>query len=245
MPRTKTYSNFINDFSAQCAWSPGNSPSGLQEEQWIRSELNLGLRHALLSDPLPDTSLWEQRTVDANKVLRYRSTGFTHTEKFWLITDADPYTNNSVAVVNGIQVSNGILVPDAVASTSQYWCLITPEIHEFNGPNYDNATAYTVDQIVFYPVTGEYYRCLAATTGNLPTNTSFWVALTIPSVVYKYLLFSTVGKHKLSRKEEDAAYWIQTAVDELALEKLNASRNLYSLPITTHINYLNIQSRNI
>lgn len=41
---------------------------------------------------------------------------------------------------------------------------------------YDNATAYVLDDIVFYQ--GSMYRCTAASTGNLPTNASFWLTYT-------------------------------------------------------------------
>jgi hypothetical protein len=39
-------------------------------------------------------------------------------------------------------------------------------------PAYDNATAYAIDDVVSYD--GKLYRAIAATTGNLPTNTTYW-----------------------------------------------------------------------
>lgn len=50
---------------------------------------------------------------------------------------------------------------------------------------YDNATPYVEQQqsgsqitqypsIVYYAATNKVYRCIAPTTGNLPTNTNFW-----------------------------------------------------------------------
>ena len=40
---------------------------------------------------------------------------------------------------------------------------------------YDNATAYLIDDLVVY--NDQLYRATAATTGNLPTDTNFWVLL--------------------------------------------------------------------
>lgn len=40
---------------------------------------------------------------------------------------------------------------------------------------YSGATAYVIGDFVFYPTTGKGYRAIAAGTGNLPTNTAFWV----------------------------------------------------------------------
>ena len=42
-------------------------------------------------------------------------------------------------------------------------------------PIYNNATAYAVDQIVKY--NGSLYKSTAATTGNLPTDTNYWVKI--------------------------------------------------------------------
>lgn len=41
---------------------------------------------------------------------------------------------------------------------------------------YNNAVGYVTDDIVFYQ--GSWYRCTATSTGNLPTNASFWIAYT-------------------------------------------------------------------
>jgi hypothetical protein len=63
--------------------------------------------------------------------------------------------------------------------------LIIPRIQPYN-----NATAYVEQQssgsavtqyasIVYYQPTNKVYKCIAPTTGNLPTNTNFWVELSI------------------------------------------------------------------
>ena len=42
-------------------------------------------------------------------------------------------------------------------------------------PDYDNATTYAVDDIVKYE--GGLYKAISATTGNLPTNTTYWLKI--------------------------------------------------------------------
>lgn len=44
--------------------------------------------------------------------------------------------------------------------------------------DYDNATAYAIGAEVYYPTTGLYYECTDTSTGNLPTDTDYWSALT-------------------------------------------------------------------
>lgn len=42
---------------------------------------------------------------------------------------------------------------------------------------YDNAEAYVVNDTVSYATTGNSYICKADSTGNLPTNTTYWQIL--------------------------------------------------------------------
>lgn len=41
-------------------------------------------------------------------------------------------------------------------------------------PLYENATAYTAGDQVWYPAEDKYYQAITSTTGNLPTDTAFW-----------------------------------------------------------------------
>jgi hypothetical protein len=51
--------------------------------------------------------------------------------------------------------------------------VVQSQVNELlNTPTYDNAEAYTVDDLVVY--NGSIYRAKQATTGNLPTNTTYW-----------------------------------------------------------------------
>lgn len=63
---------------------------------------------------------------------------------------------------------------------SAYWAVavITPA-----GADYSATTAYSPGDAVYYPVTDTYYQCHTASTGNVPTNTSYWGAL-VPFETY-------------------------------------------------------------
>jgi hypothetical protein len=43
---------------------------------------------------------------------------------------------------------------------------------------YDAATAYAEDDEIYYSTTGLYYICILASTGNAPTNTTYWEEVT-------------------------------------------------------------------
>lgn len=41
---------------------------------------------------------------------------------------------------------------------------------------YDAATTYEVDQFVYYNTTGLFYKCILESTGNLPSNATYFTA---------------------------------------------------------------------
>lgn len=48
----------------------------------------------------------------------------------------------------------------------------------YSGDDYDATKAYIAGDRVYYPTNDTYYQCHTASTGNLPTSTSYWGALT-------------------------------------------------------------------
>ena len=60
----------------------------------------------------------------------------------------------------------------------------------YSGSVWALATAYVAGDVVYYPVNDTYYACHTASTGNLPTNTSYFGALT---VFDKYVSYTQTG----------------------------------------------------
>lgn len=56
-----------------------------------------------------------------------------------------------------------------------YWWpeLMRSELRYYRDP-YDAATAYVAGDEIYYATTGKYYTCILASTGNLPTHTTYW-----------------------------------------------------------------------
>ena len=63
----------------------------------------------------------------------------------------------------------------AGTENSDYWAECKTE---YTANDYAAATTYAVGDQVYYPTTGLYYQCIAASTGNAPTNTTYFIALT-------------------------------------------------------------------
>jgi hypothetical protein len=65
---------------------------------------------------------------------------------------------------------------------------------------YAAGTTYALGDEVYYPTTGAYYTALGATTGNVPTNATYWTQLTSitpAEVPYTEVSFSPIGKVRM------------------------------------------------
>jgi hypothetical protein len=76
--------------------------------------------------------------------------------------------NNRIDLIDGPATTTGTL-PNQLA-------LLQGQIDEITSyPDYDNATTYAADDIVKYD--GGLYKALSATTGNLPTDDTYWLKI--------------------------------------------------------------------
>jgi len=94
-------------------------------------------------------------------------------------------TGNAPATVSG----------GKYVANNAYWAEAS---RTYQAPDYDAATAYVAGNRVYYPATGRCYQCHTASTGNLPTATSYWGEL-IEFQPYVDLVqsgFTTIGRVK-------------------------------------------------
>jgi len=86
------------------------------------------------------------------------------------------YHFDSGKYAQALQASTGEAPFDvSEVENSAYWA----ELKEaYTGDDYAAGTTYAVGDIVYYPANDGYYQCISASTGNLPTNTTFWGGLT-------------------------------------------------------------------
>lgn len=61
----------------------------------------------------------------------------------------------------------------------------------YSGDEYAAATTYAAGDIVYYQTTDRYYQCHSASTGNAPTDTSYWGVLT---ALDKYIAWEQTGE---------------------------------------------------
>lgn len=146
----------------------GQLPSRLQTEDWntLRSFAEFRLRAAWESEYWPDVMRMERRTF-RNEWLATKA----------YVTGDEVYYTPAQTYYCAIRASTNEAPASGVSDTlnSAYWAVSR---NSYSNAEYDNATAYTSGGQVFYGATGRSYQCHTASTGNLPTNASYWGRLT-------------------------------------------------------------------
>jgi hypothetical protein len=66
----------------------------------------------------------------------------------------------------------------------------------YSASDYSATTAYVAGDLAYYPESGRFYQCHTASTGNLPTDTSYWGILTAfdPYVPPIQTGYTTIGR---------------------------------------------------
>lgn len=82
-----------------------------------------------------------------------------------------------------------------------------------SGREYDPARAYVAGEVAYYATAGECYEAKGATTGNLPTNATYWARVEFPYVLAEYVKRAAAadalragGGHDKADAEEAKAY---------------------------------------
>jgi hypothetical protein len=136
--------------------------------------INSAYKHGYRYYEWPDCLEVEERTSDANKLIEWMATGETVIETIFQLSTADPRISVNPLPQKFKIGRDGIYTP--LASTD-YWAVFRPRVPVFTSEEYASGTAYAAGNTVYYPTTGECYECIASSTGNVPTNTTYWSKL--------------------------------------------------------------------
>lgn len=169
----------------------------------------------------PDTTLTETRTPTGTPAtsIGFRAPGATSIGTILRITDQEP---TSARLVQTFSFAENALSTAAIITDARY----TPgtAVHvKFRLPEprltsaaYSVSTSYSAGDTVYHDTTGDCYLALSPTTGNPPTDATFWERQLIPSIFAPYLRHAT---HALTL-EEDGQY------DKAAVQSAKAENEI-------------------
>jgi hypothetical protein len=207
------------------------------EEQIIRNHVGRSLKEIWSLAPWPQVCVTEARTPAAN-VISYEQSSELRIDTVFAIYDGDPHGTAEVDHVPFALTADGIRLTGEGSTDDVYvyyrkWC---PDL---TGDDYAAATAYAVDDQVYYPTTGDFYRCILTSTGNLPTNTTYWERQSIPFDFLEYVAHCAYADWLRSEgQDQKAAAQAATSADRILgseLDKLERQQGvLPPLRIRTH-----------
>lgn len=188
--------------------------------------------HTASTGNLPsDTSYWGALTV-FDPYVSYTQSGKTEIGMVRDVYNKNPRTHRDWASPEFELNENGVQVPSGIAKV---WIEFQQRAPVIQGDEYAAATAYAIGDHVQYTNGSviNFYKCTAASTGNLPTDTSYWERINIPYIFLTYLTFAAYADWLRHDGQDDiAARYERRASTALQSEQIKASQ---LQPVTNRI----------
>lgn len=202
MPRTASYSEFLTSYKGVS----GEDEVDIEVAKNLNTSFRKHLRYGKRAAPWIEHLKCEARTISAG-VLPYSQSGKLDIEVCWGVYPTDPYALPAPKRLKQASTADGIRLMGAGTATSVYVKFLGDE-PQFLGDEYSASKAYNVGDVVFYTPTCDYYKCTASSTGNLPTNESYFSKLTFSRCLLDFLAHACFSDtlRKSDSNEADKEY---------------------------------------
>jgi len=137
----------------------------------------------------PMVTEWEERTVTVDATngnyVPFRESGKNTIEAVFAVRDGIPFLETTSKSLEWGLGSRGIRVPADYTSVYVYYRRERPVL---TGDAYSATTTYAIGDQVYDSTQGDFYNCIAASTGNAVTDTNYWEKVEIPREFEHYLV---------------------------------------------------------
>lgn len=120
------------------------------------------------------------------------ATGQTRIGEVQAVYDADPTGTALYRPMRYVVTDDRILIPD-YAEGEVYVVFSLPQ-PRFTSAAFSASAAYEPGDLVYYNTTGDCYEALQSSSGNLPTDATFWYRHRIPAFLADYLKFYAIAE---------------------------------------------------
>lgn len=201
------------------------------DETWMRQMFNRHMRFAWESYRWPELCPIESRTADVNNVVSLTQASETEIGEVIQCWRDDPFATSLPRTIPFLITSDGIQFLDGAVYDPTY-IYFRKRKPNYDGDDYDAATAYAVGDQVYYTTNGRFYICTATSTGNAPTNTSYFDELEIPYAFLEYAVAGAYADMLAADGQQDKATAAQRFAQEiLFLEIDKAGRQQSQQPL--------------
>lgn len=176
-------------------------------EQWIRRGWE--------KDFWPEWTKVDERTPDTNSLIAWEQTG---KDALGEVQGVYPTEKMAYLEQNKLSVAirdTGIELRFTDGDGSTSWVKYRLRPPRFTATAYAGATAYAVGDVVYYATTGECYLCIKTSTGNAPTNTTYWTKQDLPRLLENVAVRGAFSELLRQNDQKRADYEEATALEEL------------------------------
>lgn len=215
MAKIAYYSDFIEAYKD----AAGCDEITVADELNLRNAFRRNLRYGLLAGAWPEHEVIEERAV-VNDVLPFSETSKQDIEELWEAYATNPLLSPKPKPLDVRAVAAGWAGVDGLTSV---YAVYLPVYTAWKGNDYSASTSYAAKDVVFYGL--DFYEAKSSTTGNLPTNATYWTKKSYSSRLTDYLAASCYADNRF---RDDAASWqvaINKAYGLLSREQFNLGRN--------------------
>lgn len=226
--RTETYARFLDRYQQLAGIVTMDATQIATAQQFF----NRNMRKAWEAYEWPWSLVMEARTPSSGIIAWEQSSETPIAEVFGVYTD-NPFTASNWSPVSYTLTVDGIQLVGPNAPTGAVYVHYRSRVPLYTGAAYSGVTAYAVGDQVYYATTGDFYICIASTTGNAPTDATKWTRLTVPYDLFEYVCAASAADLLYGNGQDDrAARRRAEAAQELlfdAIEKYSRQQ-AYTLP---------------
>ena len=186
--RTQTFARFIERYQRLT----GITTMDATQTTVAKQAFAAAMREGWEAYPWPWACVTEERDLDVNNRSAYAQASENRIAEVLAVYNADPEGSAGFYPLSYTLDATGILFGGSNIPSSA-WVYYRQDCPDYRGDDYSGGTAYAVGDQVYYSTTGDFYRAIASTTGNAPTDTSKWVRLTIPWDLLEYAAYQSAG----------------------------------------------------
>lgn len=225
--RTAKYSDYL---SRMQAFAGVESLLAVEETHFLQY-FNTNLHYIWETFEWPEICPTEQRFPNASGVIELDNTGGTEIGEVFAVYNANPLLAAGASEVSWVLTSDGIQLT-GTDLTSAVWVHFKKRCPVFSGAAYAGGTTYDEDDQAYYSTTGKFYRAVLETTGNLPTDTSYWEEVEIPYAFLEYVIRSSYADaltaegfdEKANRQRGNAEAWLLQEIEKVSRQQRQSLR---------------------
>jgi hypothetical protein len=213
--RTITYQSILDRYQQLAGIETMTTAQKAAANQFINRNIKAGWEFF----EWPWSLRTEERTPDSNNLIEYEQAGETVIADVITCYRYDPYGTQGVVELAYQLNSGGIQFFEGNTYDPTYvYFREGPPI--YTGADYAAMTSYVIGDKAFYPTTGDYYLCIANTTGNVPSNTTYWLRLTIPYDLMEYVVAASCGDLLLANGQNDRGFQLRNEAQNILLNEV-------------------------